>query len=371
MNRRQFLATLTAGMLLVPASGLAGTKPAPSTLYFSARASKEGRHYVSGFDELGALRFSSELPGRGHALAVQQQLNHVTAVARRPGTYLIVLDGETGETIHALESREGRHFFGHSLYSADGRWFYTSENDIENRRGVIGVRDVHNSYQQVAEFPSHGIGPHELRLLSDEHTLVVANGGILTLPETGRNKLNLDTMSPSLTYLNTESGELLEQHKLPQSLHQNSIRHFDVNANDQVCFAMQYQGNDGSTPQMVGLHSMGENLQLMNAPDTVLQQMRNYCGSVCSDISSHWFAVSSPKGGLVTFWSAKEGKYVGSVNVTDGCGIAAGVENGEFLLSSGRGGVYRYRIGSGRLETLEQISNVDARWDNHIARRKG
>lgn len=369
MNRRQFLTTLAAGSLLVPTCRYANADNNKHAHYFSAHASNDGRHYVRGFDDQGKPKFSCELPSRGHALAVHPELNHVTAVARRPGTYLKVMDGETGETLHQQESRENRHFYGHSLYSADGRWFYTPENDIENRRGVIGVRDVHNGYKQVAEFSAHGVGPHEMAMLSDGKTLVVANGGILTLPETGRKKLNVETMSPSLTYIDAESGKLLEQRTLPQSLNKNSIRHLDVNANDQVCFAMQYQGKDASMPQLVGLHSRGGELTLMNAPGSVLKEMRNYCGSVCSDISGHWFAVSSPKGGLITFWSAKERGYVSNVKIADGCGIAAGVENGEFLLSSGKGGVYRYRIGSGQLQTLERVSNVGARWDNHIARR--
>ncbi len=371
MNRRQFLTTLAAGAIVTPKLGfasLSNTQANAQAHYFSARASKDGRHYVSGFDEQGKLLFSTQLPGRGHGLAIQKELGHVTAVARRPGTYLIVLDANTGEIIHNLESREGRHFYGHSLYSTDGRWFYTPENDIENRTGVIAVRDAHNGYKQVAEYSAHGVGPHEIRMLSDDKTLVIANGGILTLPETGRRKLNLDTMSPALTYLNIETGELVEQQKFDSKLHKNSIRHLDVNSKDQVCFAMQYQGDSADMPQLIGMHQPGKELQLLEAPQSVLPNMRNYCGSVCSDISSNWFAVSSPKGSLVTFWSARDGQYVGNINVPDGCGIAAGSNNGEFLLSSGRGGMYRYQVGSGTLNPLDPITELDTRWDNHISR---
>jgi len=369
MNRRQFLTTLTAGALIAPHLSFAATRPATSAHYFSARADRDGRYYVSGFDADGHAMFSTQLPSRGHGLAVHPTLNHVTAVARRPETYLIVLDGSNGEIIHSLQSTEGRHFYGHSIYSNDGRWLYTAENNVETGDGLIGVRDVQNGYRQVAEYSAYGIGPHELNMLSDGKTLVVAVGGILTKPETGRSKLNIDTMSPSLTYIDSHTGELLEQRKLPQDLHQNSIRHFAVNADDEVCFAMQYQGSKQDRPQLVGLHRRGEEIQLMAAPNGTLDQMHNYCGSVCSDTSSHWFAVSSPKGNLVTFWSAKEARFVGSVEIKDGCGIAAGNANGEFLLSSGAGGVYRYHVGDQQLIPLKEISALDTRWDNHISKQ--
>lgn len=369
MNRRQFLYTLAGASLLAPVSSLAGIKSFNKTKnshYFSARSSRDGRYFISAFDAKGQLKFDTPLPGRGHGIACNPQYNHLAAPARRPGTYLVIIDSKNGEVLHRLESREERHFYGHSIYSPDGRWLYTTENDLNNNRGVIGVRDVNNGYKQMAELKAYGIGPHELNLLSDGQTLVVANGGILTRPETGRSKLNLDTMSPSLTYIDTMSGKLLEQHTLPKTLHKNSIRHFAVNQYDQVCFAMQYQGNANDLPQLIGLHQRGQNIQLLETPKATLKQMRNYCGSVCADASGNWFAVSSPKGNLITFWSAPDGQYVGSIDVNDGCGIASSQENGEFLLSSGIGDVYRYRVGSRQLNSLVELPSLNGHWDNHM-----
>lgn len=369
MNRRQFLYTLAGASLLAPVSSLATIKAFNKTKnshYFSARSSRDGRYFICAFDAKGQLKFNTRLPGRGHGIARNPQHNHLAAPARRPGTYLLIIDQKNGEVLHRLESSEERHFYGHSIYSPDGRWLYTTENDLNNNRGVIGVRDVNKDYKQMAELSAYGIGPHELNLLSDGQTLVVANGGILTRPETGRSKLNLDTMSPSLTYIDTMSGKLLEQHTLPKTLHKNSIRHFAVNQHDQVCFAMQYQGNANDLPQLIGLHQRGQNIELLEAPKATLKQMRNYCGSVCADASGNWFAVSSPKGNLITFWSARDGQYVSSIDVNDGCGIASSQENGEFLLSNGMGNVYRYRIGSRRLSALVELSSLNGHWDNHM-----
>lgn len=368
MQRREFLITLGAGLLLAPRLGWGRPSGTRSPRYFSARKSRDGRYFISGFDAAGRHLFDAPLPGRGHDVAVHPDGSQIAAVARRPGTYLVIIDSGSGVIVQRLESATGRHFYGHGCYTADGRYFFTTESDVVTGEGKIGVRDVRQGYRQVDEYPAHGIGPHQLALLSDGRTLVVAIGGILTRPETGRSKLNLDTMSPSLVYMDADSGELLEQQALAPELHQNSIRHFAINARDEVCLAMQYQGALADQPPLVGLHRRGEAIRLLTAPESVQRRMRNYCGSVCTDVSGRWFAVSAPKGNLVTFWSASEARYVASVEVADGCGIASADDKGEFLLSSGGGGVYRYRLGTAGLQPLGRIAELPGHWDNHIGR---
>lgn len=327
-----------------------------------------GQHSICGFDDQGQILLRVALPSRGHAVAVSPDGNHAVAVARRPERYFMVIDLNSGEILHHLQSQPNRHFYGHGVYSADRRWFYTTENDLILGQGVIGVRDVARDYEWVREFPSHGIGPHELKLLSDGDTLVVANGGILTRPETGRAKLNLDRMQPSLAYLNRHSGELLEQHTLPAALRQNSIRHLAVSPDDQVCCVMQYQGNRTDTPPLIGLHRRGNSIQLLIAPNEIQQRMHNYCGSACVDQAGKVFAVSSPKGNLITFWHGGNGAFLGHVDLADGCGIAASTTPGEFILSSGQGAVLRYRTTDQHRQIMGQPQHNHVRWDNHLTR---
>ena len=71
--------------------------------------------------------------------------------------------------------------------------------------GLIGVWARADAYHRLDEFSSGGIGPHEILRLPSGN-LAVANGGIRTHPETGRKKLNLDTMRPNLTVLSPTGG---------------------------------------------------------------------------------------------------------------------------------------------------------------------
>ena len=121
-----------------------------------------------------------------------------------------------------------RHFFGHGVFSADGRLLYTTENDYERAAGMIGVRDATDGYKQIGEFPAHGLEPHDIALLADGRTMVIANGGIQTHPDRGDDELNLPDMQPSLVYVDVATGDLLEEHRLAPALHQLSIRHLAI-----------------------------------------------------------------------------------------------------------------------------------------------
>ena len=362
MHRRSFLHKCGALVLGFGAPGIMLAATGREQRYFSARADLEGRYFISAMDGDGELLFDVPLPARAHAITARPGSSEILVFARRPGYFMLVVDVQKGAVRRRIDSSADRPLFGHGVFSSDGRYLFTSENAIDEGLGAVGVRDAADGYRRIDEFSSGGIGPHELRLLRDGKTLVVANGGILTHPDTGRSKLNLDSMRPSLSYIDIDSGKLIDDFRLPEDQHQLSIRHLDVNGQDQVCFAMQYQGPKSHKFPLVGFHRGEESLQLAEMPVGTLNAMKNYCGSVCADQSGEWFAVSAPRGNLVAFWRSR-GEYAGSTPVEDGCGIAAGSTAGEFLLSSGRGELYRYRSGGEK----RLLSVVDShRWDNHM-----
>src|SRR3546814_20493551 len=82
-----------------------------------------------------------------------------------------------------LGAPDGRHFYGHAVFDRAERLLYTTENDYEAGRGVIGVWDADAGYARAGELDAHGIGPHDLALGPDGRSLVIANGGLLTHPD--------------------------------------------------------------------------------------------------------------------------------------------------------------------------------------------
>ena len=334
--------------------------------YLSARADAGGGYWVSGFMGDGASLFNLPLPGRGHSFAVRPGEREAVHFARRPGRFALVVNLAQGAIVRGLETPPERHFYGHGVFGPDGRMLYATENDFAGERGVISVYDAARDYRRVGEIPSHGVGPHEIALLSDGETLVVANGGIATHPDLPRVKLNLPTMAPSLCYVDRRKGHLLRELRLDPALHRLSIRHLAVSLDDTVAVAMQYEGPQHDRVPLVALQREGGPLRLVEGPRNVLRAMRNYCGSVCFDASGRTIAVTAPRSNLVTFWDVGAGRSLSSVKVSDGCGVAPGAQPGEFLASSGRGGMVVIDAHSGTSRPLAVGGLEGARWDNHL-----
>lgn len=354
-SRRNFLAGLLS-VGLCPATSWAD---AGNPVFLSAARFTDGSDRLCGLSEGGEVVFSLVLPGRGHAAAAHPSLSQAVAFARRPGTFAFVVDCATGMVRARLSAPPGRHFYGHGVYSADGMRLFTTENDYEAARGVVGVWDVQDGYRRMGEYSSGGTGPHDIRLLPDEGTLVVANGGIETHPDSGRTKLNLPTMRSSLTYLSTE-GEMMDQVVLDAAHQRNSIRHLAVGGDGEVAFAMQWQGTQDGVPPLVGVHYRGAPPRFLSANGDN-NAMRGYVGSIAFSQTGRRIAVTSPRGGLCRMFDSATAAHVGDVEMQDVCGVSG--QGDGFVVTSGLGQVAQvtgHEAGS--------IRHHSGRWDNHLIR---
>ena len=361
INRRQFSLLLGAS-LFTPKLLAAQGQP----LYASAAKNSAGQYELLVADEPGNIHLRHRLPARAHHVEQHPKQSLLAAVGRRPETFIDLVDYQQKRLVKRINSRPGYHFYGHAIFTPDGRYLITTENQITTGKGQIVIRDSLKDYQVSNQFSSAGIGPHELQLMPDAKTLVVANGGILTHPDRGREKLNLEEMKPSLAYLSLQTGKVLEQVFMPDELHKLSIRHFDVNHQGRIAIALQYQGAKTDHVPLVAFHSRGSDLELVYAPDEINQAMKQYCGSARFDASGEFAAISSPRGNLVTFWNQKTGTFIRSVNSRDGCGLAKTDQAGEFLVTTGRGHCYRLNLHTGSKQKLPLMSLNKLSWDNHL-----
>ncbi len=352
-TRRHFLAGLAAASL-APVRGWAAVG-APD--FLAAALFPDGSYRLVGLSVGGDILFSLPLPARGHAAAAHPHRAQAVAFARRPGTFAIVIDCATGTEAARLQAPEGRHFYGHGVFSTDGSRLYTTENDYEAGEGVIGVWDA-NDYSRLGEFNSGGVGPHDMRLMPDGKTLVIANGGIETHPDTGRTKLNLPTMQPCLCYLDL-SGIILEQVEPPDALHKNSIRHLTVRLDGLVGFAMQWQGDKTQHPPLLGLHRRGETPRLLSAPETEQSTLQGYAGSVAFARDGKTIAITCPRGNTLHRFTVADGRLSGVFPQEDVCGLGPGPDG--YVFTTGTGIVGRLTSGKARVSTRR-----DCQWDNHL-----
>lgn len=345
-TRRRFLAGFAAtGLVPLPTWADAGD---PS--FLSAARTPRGDFVLVGLDALGGERFRIPLPARGHAAAAHPTRPHAVAFARRPGTFAVVLDCQSGDVLARLDSPQGRHFYGHGTFDATGDLLFTTENDYGAGRGRIGIWDARNGYARIGEMASGGIGPHDLRVMPSD-TLVVANGGIDTHPASGREKLNLSTMRPNLSYLDIDGG--ITDQVEPEYQHA-SIRHLSVRADGLVGLAMQWQGEVASAPALVATHLRGEGLRdIGDGPG-----LGGYVGSIAFSGAGTQLAITSPRAGEAQVFDVGTGTRLQRMIQVDICGVAASREG--LMLTTGQGHV----IGLGQSEV--PLAHHDLAWDNHL-----
>ena len=332
IDRRSFLKAAGLGFAatLAPrgAAALAGTDA-----IFAAAYMAEGEAYgVALLAENGAEIGRIPLPDRGHDVTHDPNSTHAVVFARRPGTFALVFDAASGKPVKLIESAEDRHFFGHGVFSPDGKLLYVAENDFDNYAGMIGIYDVRAGYEKVGEFPAHGMDTHDIQLMEGGRYLAVANGGIKQHPDTGRTKLNLDHMEPSLVIVDLRDGRMVEKHAMPDDIRQLSTRHMDIDAHGRVWFGCQFEGARNRHPQLLGSFRRGEELRFLEMPEPLLAGFDNYVGSVAVNREAGLVAISSPKGGQWAAFDVETGKLAYEEKIAVVCGLA--VEQPRFVRST-------------------------------------
>ncbi|MEY8829800.1 DUF1513 domain-containing protein [Sedimentitalea sp. XS_ASV28] len=352
-NRRRFLTTALAAATLPGLTWADIGAPA----YLAAAREPDGAFALHGLSGRSKPLFRIPLPGRGHAAAAHPRIAEAVAFARRPGAFALVIDCAKGQIIHRLTAPAGHHFYGHGTYIAGGDILCTTENHIDSGTGRIGLWSRSRGYLRVGSFASGGIGPHDILRLDDD-VLAVANGGIRTHPAHGRDKLNLDTMRPNLSYLSAD-GALVEQLELAPELHHASIRHLASGPDGTLAFAMQWQGDPAESAPLLGLHRRGEAAVLAQADLANAIAMQGYAGSVAFDGTGAFVAITSPRGGRVQVFD-RAGRLVSVQRRADACGIATD-RDGGFLMTDGLGGTWSLTD-----RQMHATGKSNLAWDNHL-----
>ena len=331
--------------------------------FIGCRIDRRGRYLASVFDHSGRIRHDVPLPGRGHGFAADPATGTVVVFARRPGGWALVLDPATGRISARLAAGPGRRFYGHGAFSPDGAFLYTSENRFEDGAGVIGVWEAARGWRRAGEWPSHGVGPHEIRMSGQGTMLAVANGGIRTHPDTGRAKLNLDTMAPSLAIVDTADGRLVRSASLGPRLHRLSIRHLDTDRDGRIVVAMQHQGARTDPVPLVAFERGGR-IAPAPVPAGMIRRMRGYAGSVSFDGSGGYAAASHPQAGIVSLWAVRSARLLAVAALDDVCGVAPGTGAGSFIATGADGRIAGIDARTGKSTILARSDG--SHWDNHL-----
>jgi hypothetical protein len=346
-------------------SFLAAKEETSGHLLLSACDDANGRHAIAGWNVDGELCFRIPVAQRAHAAAIVpggSGGDRAIFFARRPGTVSSVVDLAAGRIEREIVSAAGRHFYGHGVVSPDGRYLYATENDFDNARGVLGIYDLDAGCARVGEYDTGGTGPHELAFLGDGRTLAVLNGGIETHPERPRKKLNIDTMQPSLAYIDTRDGRLLERYR-PDD-HKMSLRHLSVTPDDRVVIGVQYEGDPAALVPLLLTHRGETQLVAAQADAPAWMRHRNYIASVATSGDGATALITAPRGDTVSLWHLATHTLLTQLHARDIAGAVFLRNTGDFYVTDGLGQVFAVTSdGEWRLD--RRYADGSLRWDNH------
>jgi hypothetical protein len=334
-----------------------------SPRYFSAcnfMPGPEG-YGAAGLDAKGRIVWQRTMPARGHTIELSPDGSFCAIIDRKPGASISFCRSKDGALLNRIGAAKDTSFDGHAVFNSAGTLLYVTESRNGDQAGSIAVFTVSDG-ARVATFPTHGVEPHELIWAEPDRTLAVGNGGI-------RDRMAMEAeIESSLVLLDAHEGSLLAKHTLDEDLISLSIRHLARGASGEIVFAMQDQDAATDWRPMAGLLTREGAIAFLDLPLDELMRLRGYCGSAAVDRSGTIAAATSPHGGIAAFWHLPERRYLGSVELRDGCGITAAEEFGSFIFTSGAG-TRVLAIASAQgvaSRVLERPVNNLPQWDNHL-----
>jgi hypothetical protein len=355
LSRRQFLSAALACTLTH--AGLLRAQGKIPVLRMLGAWRADGIDYAGVWDStLGAN--GVELPFRAHQVLMDPHVHHhAIAIARRPGEFIARIDlkGTRIVQLHAIDPEFLAN--GHALLDLETRALLVAESDSVTGAGALGVYDL-DSLELRDRVSTLGIGPHAL-LRDSDGTLLVANGGVLTLAQSGRTALNAGSIDSSLVKLDAR-GALLGRWRLEDP--NLSIRHLARARDGTVGVALQAEHVDTADRERAPVFALfdGRALRVAQSPQ---QPLSGYAGDVaCVETAAGpRFAVGCTRAGIVGIWDGA-GSARGLYPLQGACAVAG---SGPALIAPSENGEL------GQLAMVPDgtwsVSHGVPPWDNHVS----
>jgi uncharacterized protein len=307
------------------------------------------------------ILWSVQLPGRAHGLTALAD-GSFTVMAVRPGYWMQRYSAE-GTLLANLQlnSESQRHFTGHALAAHDGQHIYTGETDPSDDSGWITVRHP-SDLRPIAQWPTHGIEPHDLKLDSTGH-LLVANGGIRRAARDA--KRDLDTMQSSLVQLNALSGQLAGKWQLGDQ--RLSIRHLawctDSSGKPLLGLGLQAEHSELTAQRAAPVLAIwsGAELQIpSHAADGA-----GYAGDICS-APGGGFLISNHKINSALLWHPENpARFTVVAKLTEAYALSSVAANGQTdsaLIAAARGAALWHPTRAASLQPWPQAMAMENHW---------
>jgi hypothetical protein len=240
------------------------------------------------------------VPDEVHLAVMYPDNKSILVNSRKPSASLLKYS-LNGELIAELKPLRNQHFEGHAIFSIDEKYLYVTASDFQQGSGKLLKLNSHD-LSLVEMYDTGGIGPHEL-VWQAPNIIAIANTGVLTHPDSGRDILNLESIQSNVVLFNTVNKAFDHEWSVP--LTGLSARHLDRMDNGDLVIGCQYKKED-KRPPCVAFASKGEALRFADSQNETLHwNMKGYTASIKSIPNSNQALISNPRGHLLTQWENK------------------------------------------------------------------
>lgn len=236
----------------------------------------------------------------------------------KDGTNLAEIDLNNHQLKNVIKTDNKKIFNGHGAFSSNGDTLFCSETYLDNRKGVISVRDA-SSLALIDEISGYGDNPHECRLADNGATLLVANAGS-------------NNSQASISYIDVQSKKLIKQVN-PDNENIN-FKHIAISDDGSLIAASAPKNTFEKTQTSnVSIRSGDTSILTMTQPEAIINQMTGEALSIAIDNKLKIAAITHPEANMVTFWSIDKKELLKAMSVPNPRGIALSLDNKTFIIS--------------------------------------
>lgn len=183
---------------------------------------------VCAFDVKSGDEMVIETPFYGHT--VNQNAVHLEQVAsiQKWGTLGAILNIKSKSIINFIHAVDSRMFFGHCLFSADGKTLVCTEANIDEKDGLLVLRSVPDM-KIIGQMSSYGKLPHECHSFNGGKTIVTAN-------------CHTEAGFGNVAWVDFQSGKLLK--KVTFDKQNFAPSHMDMSHDGWFCFGGRQYNKD-------------------------------------------------------------------------------------------------------------------------------
>lgn len=308
------------------------------------------------------------VPDEVHLAVMYPDNKSILVNSRKPNASLLKYS-LNGELIAELKPLSDQHFEGHAIFSIDEKHLYVTASDFQQGSGKLLKLNSHD-LSLVEMYDTGGIGPHEL-VWQAPNIIAIANTGVLTRPDSGRDILNLDSIQSNVVLFNTLDKTIIHKWSVP--LAGLSARHLDRMDNGDLVIGCQYKKED-QRPPCVAFASKGKALRFADSQNETLHwDMKGYTASIKSIPNSDQALISNPRGQLLTQWQnltsndkTEKAQLLNKFEIKYNKGIKLTKKGNQAWFSQGAGELLSWDVKSQTLNSTIVKVKSNIWWGNHL-----